>query len=131
MSYTVEKMAGEPVILIRLNEDYDAAAEMMGTIQASMALVTQQTEPVFSIWDVRHANVNLEGLMAGTNVARFQAIAPPNQLGSIVVGNASYLKPAMQGLDSDAYGHMMIHVRANMDDALALVHELISKRASA
>ncbi len=130
MSYTVEKMSGEPVVLVRLNSDYDAVQEMQDTIQSSNALIAQQTEPVFSIWDVDQSNVNLEGLMSGTNVARQETATPPNQMGSIILGNSPYLQLLAQGLNSDTYGHLNIRVFGQLDEALAYVHEQMKKRAS-
>ncbi len=127
MSYTVEKMAGEPVVLIRLNADYDAATEMAGTLHESTALIAQQNEPVFSIWDIERTSVNLESLMAGTNAARLDSAAPPNQAGSIILGNSPYLKLLAKGLDSSTYGNLKIAIFEQMDDALAYIHGQLNK----
>jgi hypothetical protein len=122
MSYMVTKMAGEPVILIQFHSDFDAHVEAQPAFEASAKLLAEQTEPVFAIWDVRQSTTDLQGIMEGANISRVNA-TPANERGSIVITNDPVVKLAMEGMNSEVYGHVVIPVFESIDEALVYVHE--------
>ncbi|MBN1203257.1 MAG: hypothetical protein JXJ20_15520 [Anaerolineae bacterium] len=129
MSYTVEKIAGESVILVKLNADFDVK-EAKEAFEASFKLLAEQTEPVYVIWDSSQSpDADLQAIMEGANVSRASRTgAPlPNELGSIVITNNPAVKMAMQGLNSEVYGHLVIPVFEEIDEALAYVHQQLGK----
>ena len=124
MSYTVEKMAGEPVILVQLHADFDAHTEAQQAFEASGKLLAEQTEPVFTVWDVRQSVSDLQGIMEGANISRTNA-THPNERGSIVITDDPVVKLAMQGMNSEVYGNVVVPVFEDIDEALAYVHQQI------
>jgi hypothetical protein len=122
MSYSVTKMAGEPVIIIKFHSDFDAHVEAQQAFEAGARLLAEQTEPVFSIWDVRQSTADLQSIMEGANVSRTN-VAPVNERASIVVTNDPVVKLAMEGMNSEVYGHVVIPVFETLEEALAYVHE--------
>jgi hypothetical protein len=127
MSYTVTKMAREPVILIQFHADFDAHVEAQQAFEASAKLLAEQTEPVFAIWDVRQSTTDLQSIMEGANISRTN-VTPENERGSIVVTNDPVVKLAMQGMNSEIYGNVVIPVFEDVDQALAYVHEQLGKK---
>ena len=99
MSYTVKKMEGEPVILIQFHADFDAHTEAQKAFEASAQLLSEQTEPVFTIWDVRQSVSDLQSIMEGANVSRTN-VTHPNERGSIVVTDNEIVRLAMQATTS-------------------------------
>jgi hypothetical protein len=126
VSYTVKKIEGEPVILIQFHTDFDAHTEAQKAFEASAQLLSEQTEPVFTIWDVRKSVSDLQSIMEGANVSRTNA-THPNERGSIVVTDNEIVKLAMQGLNSEVYGNVVIPVFEDIDGALAYVRQQIGK----
>jgi hypothetical protein len=126
MSFSVEKMVGEPVILIQFHADFDAHTEAQKAFEASAKLLAEQTEPVFAIWDVRQSSTDLQSIMEGANVSRTN-VTPANELGSIVVTNNPAVKLAMQGMNSDVYGNVIVPVFEEINEALAYIHQQLGK----
>ena len=122
MSYTVTKMAGEPVVIIKFNADFDAHVETQQAFEASAKLLAEQSEPVFVIWDVLESSTDFQGIMEGANMSRINA-TPVNERGSIVVTSDPVVKMAMEGMNSEIYGYVVVPVFETFDEALAYVHE--------
>ncbi len=122
MSYTVKKMEGEPAILVQFHADFDAHTEAQKAFEAGAILLAEQTEPVFMIWDVRQSVSDLQSIMEGANVSRTN-VAHPNERGSIVITDNPAVKLAMQGMNSEIYGNVVIPVFEEIDEALAYVHQ--------
>ena len=122
MSYTVEKMAGIPVILVQLHADFNAHTEAQEAFEASGRLLSEQTEPMFTIWDARQSASDLQGIMEGANVSRTN-VTHPNERGSIVITGDPLVRLAMEGMNSEVYGNVVIPVFEDLDEALAYVHQ--------
>lgn len=126
MSYSIKKLVGEPVILIQFHADFDPHKEAQQAFEASARLLSEQSEPVYAIWDVRQSAVSLQ-IMEGANISRTNA-TPTNERGSIVITNNPAVKLAMQGMNSDVYGNVSVAVFEEIDEALAYVHQQIGKK---
>ena len=122
MSCTVTKMSGEPVVIIKLNADFDTHMEAQQAFEASAKLLAEQTEPTFAIWDVLESTTDLQGIMEGANLSRINA-TPENERGSIVITSNPMVKMAMEGMNSEVYGHVVVPVFESIEEALAYVHQ--------
>jgi hypothetical protein len=126
MSFTVKKMESESAILIQFHADFDAHTEAQKAFEAGAKLLSEQTEPVFMIWDVRQSVSDLQSIMEGANVSRTNA-SHPNERGSIVITDNPAVKVAMQGMNSEIYGNVVIPVFEEIDEALAYVRQQTGK----
>ena len=122
MSFSVEKMADEPAILIQLNPDFDASKESQAATEKAFRLVSEQTAPTFMIWDTRESPPSVEAFIMGGSVTR--AVEPPAPYhGSIVISAEPIVKTAMQGMNSRAFGNLVIPVFENLDEARDYMHQ--------
>ncbi len=121
MSYSIEKLPDEPVILTRWHEGFDPKTEMAGLSKERAALLAAQTEPTFLITDVRASRPDLEEIMVVANAAR--ADTPPNLREHIIVTDNLAIKMATKGLDTDAFKHRKMPVFSDLDEAMTYVHQ--------
>ena len=122
MSYTIEKMADQPAVLVHLNADFDSQADLWPAVEQSTELIIEQNAPTFSVWDTRQIITTVDGIVQGANVGRSFDI-PANQRGIIVISTEPAIKMAMEGMNTRAFGHMEISVFEDLDEALAYIHQ--------
>ena len=123
MSYTIEKVIGEPVILCRIDADYDPHEEAVRVIEEMTSLVAQQTESVFMIFDLRQPSFDLQNILEEANRMRSVVDSRSNLRGIMVITSDEGIKLAMQGLNSEVFGYIHIPVFEDIDEALDYIHE--------
>lgn len=123
MSYEMEKLPDEPIILITLHADWNMRETLPGIIEALGALLDDLDEDVyfvshlspevpFSVNDIVWS-ANVVGGSGGTilrhpRIKAYLSVAP-NRL----------LAMAAEGMRSATFGKLNVHTFATVDDALA------------
>ena len=119
MSYTIEKLPGEPAILVTLNEDYDATTENAPSNQDIRNALDAHDGPMRLIVHFR-ANLSLDAVINGTNAAR-TAWHDPRLSRIILVTNNTALRFAAWGLKATTFGNLLVF--ATVDEALAFTRQ--------
>lgn len=68
MRYSLEKLAGEPIILFTREVEEFQADEMAKSVADTIALIDQQPEPVFLILDLMTLSLDLSDTLAATTM---------------------------------------------------------------
>ena len=124
MSFTIEKIADAPAVLVQAGADFDAETELEIAVKESTWLIAEQTTPVFAIWDTCQMSTTVNIIVQGANVSRSLDI-PANQVGTLVISSTPAIKMAMEGMNSHAFGHMTVPVFENLDEAVAYARQQV------
>jgi hypothetical protein len=122
MSYTTEKLPGEPIILAKLNADFSVAKEGDPLNSDVLALIEVQDEPVVYIADISDYPPSLDDVVAAVNwggKGKAPTLNHPNVSEAIIVSRSSMVKLAVQGLRSAPWGNMKVQYFETSDEALA------------
>jgi hypothetical protein len=124
MSYTIEKLPGDPIIVATTGEDFSISTEIDPLNVDLLKLLDAATEPIYYIVDVRTISISVsDAIYAATAVARTEN-APfrhPNMKHVIIVTESNLAKLSAKGLDSDVFGHLKVTVVESPDEAFAYV----------
>ena len=129
MSYSVEKLPGEPIVVSTMLDDFSVADHLPGMIDELSALFDSQPEPVYYISDVGHLSLNLEDILFGsTATARGQnpVLHHPNIKRTILVTSSKMIKLAVKGMNSEVFGNIRIDLFETVDEAFAYVREQLA-----
>ncbi len=114
MSFNVEKLPGEPVIITTINEDYVLTTELAQSNRAAMDLLEASDEPLFLIVDI-HTSLDFEEVMTGANSEMW---LHPNIRQTILVTPDPTVHMAVQGMTTAAFGNLNIVAFDTLDAAL-------------
>ncbi len=121
MSFHVEQLDEEPIILITLSSDFDPYTEGDSLTDQILSLLDQQPEPVYYITDFSNIRLSLEQLLyVASFVARGEkpVLHHPKIRCAILVTSDAMLSMSAQGLDSAVFGNVHMEVFSSLDDAL-------------
>lgn len=122
MPVSVEKLAGEPIIVVTIKGHLDA--EMMRAIYAEVAELSQGiAPPVYHITDVREMDVTLADMVeilkeASRGVA---GSATDSRVANVFVGRSPMSRFAADMLRLRRFGGVSTVLLSTLDDALAYV----------
>lgn len=124
MSFSTEKLEGEPIIIHTMHADYKAKEDADDGALSIITLLDAETEPayLYLIVDIQEAVFGLDDVVFAANLGARgeQPITHHHNVReTIVVTRSDLLKLAARGLDSDAFGHVAIKVFGTLDEALA------------
>ncbi len=127
MSYALEKIHGEPIVLFTGHRDFHVARELDKASHEVVRLLDAQSEPVFLIQDeLRQPVPDVEemieagGALAVGNHAIYRH---PMLAGVIIVTQNEVTHALYDGLDSDIYGHVHVRIVETLEDAFAYARE--------
>ena len=119
MSFTIEKLPGEPIVLLTTHKDIDISHETSQIIEQAVELFDSLDEPVFYIVDMTHSSVDLEDLLVGASAVLVQKyINHPNMREMMIVSSDEAVHLSVQGFDSDAFGNVKAQIFTALADAL-------------
>ena len=124
MSFSVETLPGEPIIVSTVYEDFSISDHIEEYMDQLVSMLDSQSEPVYYISDVGHLTLNLDDLVISTNASargNKALLHHPNIRGTVIVTNSRLFKLAVKGLDSDIFGNVHIDVFETIGEALAFV----------
>jgi hypothetical protein len=125
MSYDLERLPDDPVILFKGYKDFGAPNELGQAVGDIMRLLDQQPEPVYLIQDERlHRTPNVEEMIiVGQALAwETRALYRHPMLAGVIIVTANEITQALyQGLNSEVFGHVQVELFDTPDEALAYV----------
>jgi hypothetical protein len=130
MPYKVERLSGEPVIIVTwqgpfseksiVEKDFIAACDDVVSLMGS-------ERPVVRIDDVRGVKVDFGDLVVGMGVARKKLPGSPSDpsIKALIVGSGFLWDLASKGAKQLQYGAIDIPLFTSMEDALATARKII------
>jgi hypothetical protein len=121
MSYTVEHLSGEPILLITGMPDFEVAEgsqmvkEMRSTLDAAH-------EKLYVVLDMSRITISLDDMMQSADMVTYTARGlgvHPKILESVVVTTSVFVRLAVKGLTSSVFGQMQTRQVESLEEALA------------
>lgn len=106
MSYCIETVSDEPIIIYTLQNDFFGPAERERAEHAVCAALDDQNKPTFVIFNIQ-TSVNFNDLMDGTDSGdtRLKPISDhPNLWESVTIAHPPAARAAAHGLDAEVFG---------------------------
>jgi len=121
MSYTLEKLPNEPIILDILNADYNRAADAQPHLNDLFALLEVQPTPVFLIFDISEVTFSFDDILQGIKLAtkQYQVFKHPKIQENIFVTSARFMKLASEGMHNPIFGGLSLRTIDTRAAALA------------
>lgn len=119
--FTIERLAGDPILIIKELESYDASKHIGNVINAVEAEIEHFDTPGYAII-VSSGGYNLAELMVGAKALRDQGEKirnNPNYRGTLFVTDATVNKMALANLSEEAMGNLEYTIFETLDAALA------------
>jgi ethanolamine utilization protein EutA (predicted chaperonin) len=119
MSYSIEKLLNEPIVLCTFNADYSAEAELEQFIQQFQANLDAQREKVYVIFVATEASITYVDVLKGTRIVKYQLFKHPNVRENIVVTSTPFLKLIVQAITGPMFGKQPVYTVESLEDAVA------------
>ncbi|MFN8372935.1 MAG: hypothetical protein U0694_08665 [Anaerolineae bacterium] len=131
MSYTIEKLPDERIIINTLNEDYTFGHDSAPNVDELIALLDAQPVPTYLLIDLTAASVNFSDILQAIALVtkQYQLLKHRNVCESVVIANKPFLKSAAEGLRNPLFGNVKIRVFDSIAAALAYVREQMTAGA--
>ena len=117
MSYSVEQLPGEPIIIATMHDDF-SMDEYGRYVEDVTALVDSLMEPMYVITVVNKNGFSFQELLEGTNISmrgsNLSLHNHPLVAGMIVVTDNKLLKLALKGMNSETFGNIQIDTYAGV-----------------
>jgi hypothetical protein len=121
MSYTIEKLPNEPIIVQVLNEDYTFGNEAAPSMAELTKLLDAQPEPVWLIMDMSAISLSLDDAIqaASMSTQQFKLLKHRNAQESILVSDSRLIKLMAQGMNAPIFGNITLKTFETRGAALA------------
>jgi hypothetical protein len=124
MSYTFEVLPNEPIVIITLGEDFDITQDAPAVSQQYRELAESSAQPINLIADFRPARnaLNVGSIVLGTRLAtrgEFSFFTHPKTRSVTWIVTTPLMKLTAQGLSSDNFGGLDVHVFETREEAIA------------
>lgn len=121
LTYSVEKLQDEPIMIVRLVEVDQLQPSMPTTGAEVAAILDSVSEPVFLILDMSNIKISLDTLVSSTNraVGIDKFLTHPNVSELLDVTTNPMLRLAAKGTASKVFGNIKTQVFDTLEDALA------------
>lgn len=121
MAYNYEKLSGESILIVSIQEDYSVRLHGPAIIADGTKLLDAQEQTVFFIIDASAMTVDLDDviLSASLGTRQTQFLRHPKIREAILVTRSKLVALAAKGLDSLTFGNAKIKVFETRDEALA------------
>jgi hypothetical protein len=122
MTYSVEKLHGQPIVLFTASDDYSITNELMQSIVDAEQVISVQREPVYYIQDLRAITIaDMDEYIMGSNALN-RGDSPlyhhPKIKKVISVTADDTLKMAFEGMQSALFGNTDVLIFDTLDEAL-------------
>ena len=120
MSYSIEKLPDDPIIITTMFEDF-SMDQSEPFLDELIDLFDSLVEPVYLIADVDRYTFSVQDMLVALNVAVQGSRAimhHPNLAGTVVVTSSKMMKLASKGAKSDAFGNIQTEVFETLEEAL-------------
>jgi hypothetical protein len=130
MSYTLEKLPGEPILLNVLSETYDIGRDASASTEQLLDLLDTMDTPTFLIVDVRKLRLSFGDMVGGLGfLTRGEAATfrHPNIREVVAVTTSDLLGMGAKALEQMQYGGLRSSVFETLDEALAYVRDRVAE----
>jgi hypothetical protein len=124
--YTIEKLPGEPVIVMTVHEDFDPSEQVGEGAKAVNRILDESGGPVFFIQDLTRMKVDFEDIMVGASAVGRGDATPfhhPNIREIIAVTQDPAIRMVIEGMATDVYGIVHMVIFDTLGEAIDYVHK--------
>lgn len=127
MSFTVDLLPDEPILLEIMNEDYQYLLEGEADADQATAVLDQLEYPVFYIVDMTKAHFSMDDVLTGASLLNRRAalFKHPNVREYVLVSQSRVIDLAARGLNAPIFGRLKLKVFQTQEEALAYAREKI------
>jgi len=121
MSYSIEKLLNEAIIIAHANALYADGEDVSSFTRELSSTLDQQKTPVYLVVDITGLDLTLDQLIEATAFATrdTQIFKHPKVIETLSVSDSPYLNLASQGLNNPAFGNVEVRIFAQIELALA------------
>jgi hypothetical protein len=121
MSYSVEKLPNEPVVLSVLYADHNVAIEGEQSLMDTLKVLDAQRNPVYLVLDILEMNFRLDDAIQAVSMAtqQNQVFKHPRIIETVAVTNSRLMQLVAKGMKSATFGNLNIRVFDSRSAALA------------
>ncbi len=124
MSFKIEMLPDEPIVVITLGEDFNVEADTPAISRQYIELVEAASQPVYLIIDFRPARkaLSVASIIAGANLSAKGEVPffnHPLNKEVIWVATSEVMKMAAKGLNTDIFGKLKVSVFETLEEALS------------
>lgn len=129
MSYLIDRIEGEPIVLITYGRDFESLTEMVPILMDGIIMVASIPGGAFVINDLTHVDLILEEVILGANLAHsdISPFSNPQVLGNILVTTNDLIKLAANGLNSETFGFLHLPVFNTLVEAIDYARQSIAE----
>ena len=121
MSYTIEKLPGEPIILSTGGADF-TGAEGPQLVEDMYQAVEHHPERIYLISDMSAITMTMDDVLQGSSLmtrGQKAAYSHPNVIENVFVTRSNFIKMAAKGLSAPIFGGLQVRVVETLDEALS------------
>jgi len=122
MSYTLEKLPGEAVIVYTQGPATHETQGIAETLDDIARLLDEQTDPVFLVWNVGGMSIDLDDLIQSASRAGRGSNAVlhhPRVRENVYVVSNRMVRLAIKGLESATFGRAKVVLFDTLEEALS------------
>jgi hypothetical protein len=129
MSYLIDRIEDEPIVIITYGRDFESLTEMIPILMDGIIMVASIPGGAFVINDLTHVDLILEEVILGANLAHndISPFANPQVLGNILVTTSDLIKLAATGLNSETFGFLHLPVFNTVVEAVEYARQSIAQ----
>ena len=125
MSHTVERLPGEPIVIITYETPFNFQIEPGQILEAMAGAITDSDEIVFAVHNTSELSFSFSDIVAGMGGAfksvRGQELSPLTRI--LVVGGGNLLSLAVKSAKQIQYGGLDIELFDSVDAAIAYARQ--------
>ena len=125
MSYRVEKLPDEPIVLATLNKDFSMSM-FDNLVNDVYEILDQLNESIYYISDVRHITLSWDNLLKGVSMVsrgKNPLLQHPRIIENLAVTNSKMLRMLAKGMQHPVFGNVSIQAFDSLDDAIEYIHQ--------
>lgn len=118
---TVKKLPDEPIVIVSVSGSVADLSDSERDHAQMSSVLNAVSKPVFFIFDMSSAQIDVDNVLLGSRDAYFGAGATlkhPNIREVLLVSNNPLLELASKGLDSELFGNIKVQRFQTLDEAL-------------
>lgn len=132
MSYTIEKLPGEAIIVYTQGAATPEEQGIVETLEDIARCLDQQTERVFLVWNVGGMSIELDDLVQSASKAGRGSNAVlhhPKVRENVYVVSNRMVRLAIKGLESATFGRAKVVLFDTLDEALSYCRDQLKNQA--
>jgi hypothetical protein len=129
MSFRVERLAGEPILLVTVPEDFDVKTDLPLAIGQIREILDGVEEPVYHTHDVHPFQMSFDDMMAAMRLltqGEMAILRHPDIREILVAAGDTMVRAAAKALALIPYGGLSVKIFGTLDEALAYAREQIA-----